>query len=391
MDKKPIQILHIIRDLMPATGGPVTAVQGLADAQSVLGHDVTIATTYSADNYKLRGNFKIHAYPCQYNGWCLSFGLAKALPNLISKADIVHLHMVWEFPVLAAAKIAKKLGKPYILRPCGMLDKWSLSQSAWKKNIYKFLFASSILDNAAAIHFTLEGEKNNSWCGSNAKKRFVLPIGLSASEYQDLPERHAFFKRFPKLKGRRVVLFLGRVHAKKQPHILIRAFKKVYTSNPDIHLVIAGPGEKDYVAELKRLTKELKINGNVTFTGMLVGNAVHEAYRAAELLVLPSLQENFGIAVAEAMAAGCPVVVSNKVDLAPEISDAKAGLVCLPEVESTAQAMKQILEDKALGDRMGDNGRHLVLNKFTWDKIANELLVVMEDILSEKRTSSAWR
>lgn len=386
-----MKILHVIRDLLPATGGPVTAVQGLADAQSALGHDVSIATTYSAGNYKLGGNFKIHAYPCQYNGWCLSFGLAKALPDLISQADIIHLHMVWEFPVLAAAKVAKKLGKPYILRPCGMFDKWSLSQNAWKKNMYMQLFMNSVLDNAVAIHFTLEGEKNNSWCGSDTSRNFVLPIGLPVSAYQELPTNQVFFRRFPELKGQRVILFLGRVHAKKQPDVMIRAFQKVHAAYPDIHLVIAGPGDKGYMAKLEQLTKELKVNENVTFTGMLDSSAVREAYRAAELLVLPSLQENFGIAVAEAMAAGCPVVVSNKVNLAQEISEAEAGLVCLPEVESTAQAMKQILEDKTLRNRMSDNGHSLVLNKFTWDKIANELLVVLEDILSGKQTSSAWR
>jgi glycosyltransferase involved in cell wall biosynthesis len=367
-----MNILHVIPDLLPESGGPVTAIKGLANAQSALGHNVAIATTYSSDDYKLRGDFEIHAYPCEYNRWRLSFSLVKALPKLISEADMVHLHTIWEFPLLAAAKVAKKLEKPYILRPCGMLDKWSL-------------------DNAAAIHFTLEGEKNNSWRGSNENRSFVLPIGLSTSAYQDLPARHTFFIRFPELKGLRVVLFLGRLHTKKQPEVVIRAFQRVYMSNPDIHLVMAGPGDKDYVEKLKWLVKELKVNENVTFTGMLIGDAVREAYRAAEILVLPSLQENFGIAVAEAMAAGCPVVVSNKVDLAPDISDAKAGLVCLPDVEPTAQAMKRILKDKTLRNRMSDNGRRLVLNKFTWDKIANELFLVVEDILSGKRTSSAWR
>ncbi len=386
-----MNILHVIRDLLPTTGGPVTAVQGIANAQSALGHNVAIATTYPTDNYKLKGNFKVHAYPSQYKSWCLSLGLAKALPRLIYEADIVHLHAIWEYPVLAAAKIARKLGKPYILRPCGMLDKWSLSQSAWKKNIYLRLFMNSILDNAAAIHFTLEGEKNNSWYGSNANRNFVLPIGLPASAYQNLPACHVFFKRFPELQGLRIILFLGRLHSKKQPDVIIRAFQKVYAGNPDIHLVLAGPGEKDYVTTLKRLAKELKVEKNITFTDILVGNAVQEAYRAAELFVLPSLQENFGIAVAEAMAAGCPVVVSNKIDLALEISNAKAGLVCLPDVESTAQAMEQILKDKALRNSMGGNGRRLVLNEFTWDKIANELLLVKENILSGTRTSSAWR
>ena len=386
-----MKILHVIRDLSPASGGPVTAVYGLADAQSAIGHSVAIATTYSADNHKLRENFKIHAYPCQYNGWRLSFGLAKALPGLISEADIVHLHTIWEFPILAAAKVAKKMGKPYILRPCGMLDKWSLSQNAWKKKMYLKLFMNSILDNAAAVHFTSKGEKNNSRCGSGTGRNFVLPIGLSTSACRGLPQRMAFFKRFPNLEGLRIVLFLGRLHTKKQPDVVIRAFREIYTDIPDIHLVMAGQGEKNYVAKLKRLAEELKLNGNVTFTGMLTGNSVNEAYRAAELFVLPSLQENFGIAVAEAMAAGCPVVVSNKVDLAPEISDVGAGLVCPPDVESTAGAMKKILEDRTLRDRMSINGRRLVLEKFTWDKVAGELGVVQQDILSGKRTSCAWR
>lgn len=386
-----MKILHVIRDLSPTSGGPVTALQGLVHAQSALGHNVAIATTYSAENYKLKGNFKIHAYPCQYNGWNLSLGLAKALPNLISEADIAHLHTVWEFPILAAAKIAKKLRKPYILRPCGMLDKWSLSQHPWKKNIYIRLFMNSILSNAAAIHFTSEGEKNHSQLSPGNCKSFVLPIGLSSSDYQQLPEPNTFFKRFSEMEGKRIVLFVGRLHPKKQPDVVIRAFQKIYADNPDIHLVMAGPADMGYLTKLERLVKKLKVDDNITFTGLLSGNTVYEAYRAAEFLVLPSLQENFGIVVAEAMAAGCPVVISNKVDLAPDVLDANAGLVCLPEVEPTANAMNQILKNKTLRNCMSDNCHHLILNKFTWDKITIKLLAVMEDILSGKQTSPAWR
>ena len=387
-----MKILHIIRDLAPSTGGPVTAVQGMAAAEVDLGHTVSIVTTdFGLTELPQVHGVTITAFPCRFPGWRYSPELARALPTLIENSDIIHIHTVWEHPTWAAARICKRLGKPYILRPCGMLDRWSLSQSAWKKKAYLHLLAASVIRTAAALHFTSEEELTNSLSLGRENRGFVIPNGLSASSIENLPGPQAFRQRFPELADKRIVLFLSRLHYKKQPDVLIKAFQRVCGMDDRMTLVLAGPAEPAYLAELQALAVQLKLTERVIFTGMLQGAAVQEAYRAAEIFVLPSLQENFGIAVAEAMAAGCPVIVSEQVNLATDIRNASAGIVCTADVAVTAAAMETLLSDEPLRVLMGANGRTLVREKFSWSKVATELANVYEDILSSRRISDAWR
>jgi len=220
---------------------------------------------------------------------------------------------------------------------------------------------------------------------------FVVPWGLPEAAYSGLPESGAFRQRFPELDGKRLALFLGRLHPKKQPEVALRAFAQACRGDDHAALVMAGPGEARYVQGLRSLARQLAIEKQVLFTGPLWGPAVREAYRAASVFVLPSWQENFGRAVVEAMAAGCPVVVSDRVDLAPDISAARAGLVTAPTTEATAEALRVLLGDDALREHMGRNGQILVQERFTWERAAGELVGVYEDILTGRRTSSAWR
>lgn len=387
-----MKILHVIRDLSPATGGPVTAVLGMAKQQARMGHAVTIASTdYGIEKPAEIEGVKVQIYPLTFALWRWSKGLSVALSDLVRVADMVHIHMLWEHPTYAAAAACRKMKKPYIIRPCGMLDRWSLSQRAWKKKVYLTLFLGTILDHAAAVHYTSEGERRQSSEFAGGCKSFVIPVGLPSSAYEDHPHAQAFWARFPALYGKRLVLFLGRLHYKKQPEVAIKAFADIAPRIPNGHLVMTGPGDAAYVSGLKQLVADLGLNKQVTFTGMLRGEAVREAYRAAELFVLPSLQENFGIAVAEAMAAGCPVVVSDRVDLSPEIAKAEAGLVCSPNVGETASAMNRLLEDEGLRTRMGENGQRLALEKFAWEKVATALTQVYEDILSGEYKSPDWK
>lgn len=387
-----MNVLHVIRDLSPITGGPVTAIQGMASAETVAGHYVSIiATDYGLPEQPALDGVDIKIFPCKHAGWRYSQELSENLPQLVDKSDIVHIHTVWEHPTWAAARVCRKLGKPYILRPCGMLDKWSLLQNAWKKKIYLQMLAASVIRNASALHFTSEDELTNSLVTGQADGSFVVPNGLPPAAMENLPGSEAFRQRYSELDSKRIVLFLSRLHYKKQPNIAIEAFGKICHMDNHLVLVLAGPAEPAYLAELKGLADSLNLLDRVIFTGMLQGAAVQEAYRAAEIFVLPSLQENFGIAVAEAMAASCPVIVSEQVNLAAEILSASAGIVCSSDVTATAAAMEALLKNKSLCKKMGQNGRALVQEKFSWEKVATELLDVYEDILSGQRISKAWR
>lgn len=376
-----MKILHVIRDLDASTGGPVHALKGLSEAQAKLGHDVLIVTTDRGDFKVIPNNVDVHMSPCWSRTWSWAPLMNRALATLVPSVDILHLHMVWDYPVWAAARSAKRYGKPFILRPCGNLDEWSLSQKKFKKRSYLRLFGSIVKDSTA-IHFTSHDERLGSQVPITNKKAFVIPVGVTESAYTDLPDKTAFAKRFPECVDRRLVLFLGRLHAKKQPDVLVHAFSEVCALADDLHLVLAGPADEYYLNSLCSLVEKLDLDDRVTFTGLLRGEAIKEAYRAAEVFVLPSLQENFGIAIVEAMAASCPVIVSDKVNIAVEIEQAGAGLACSPDVGSTAQAIQRLLNDSTLRQGMGENGRKIVLENFTWDLIAKSLNGIYAELLA---------
>jgi glycosyltransferase involved in cell wall biosynthesis len=363
----------------------------MARSQAAIGHKVTIvATDYRVDELPNVEEVEIHLYHCQFSSWRLSIELARALPILMKDTDIVHIHMMWEYPTYVAAKICKKLKRPYILRPCGMLDRWSLSRSAWKKKPYLSLIGIPLIRNAAGLHFTTREELKNSSCFDNEVNAFIVPNGLSPDAFVSPQNSLSFRKRFPELEDKRIVLFLGRLHYKKQPDVVLEAFKLVCDMDVRLTLVLAGPSEPAYLNNLRQLAKKLGVADRVIFTGLLQGMAVREALYAAEVFVLPSLQENFCIAVAEAMAAGCPVIVSEQVNLASEIRENNAGIVCQSDTLSFAAALETLIRDSDLRTSMGMNGRQLVLGKFTWQRAAVELISVYQNILSSTRTSTAW-
>lgn len=388
-----MRILHVIPDLAPSTGGPVTAVLGLAEAQAALGHEVAVASSdygLEAEAPRLAGvDFKL--FPCRYGPWRWTPELARHLERVVRGYDIVMIESLWQYPTFAAGRACRAAGVPYVVSPNGMLDAWSLAQKSWKKRPYLALVERGTLLGAAAIHLTSEGELTNSRLGKWSVPKLVVPLGLHKSNYAALPAADGFLRRYPELSGRRVILFLGRLHYKKQPDLLLRAFSVACGDIPDAHLVLVGAGEESYVRGLRELAKSLGVEDRVLFTGLLKGAAVREAYRAASVFVLPSWQENFGLSVVEAMAAECAVVVSASMDLAPDIERAGAGLVVPPRVEETAAAVRSLLEDEPLRRSVGSRGRALVLEKFTWENCANRMDAAFDDILSGRRRSGAWR
>jgi glycosyltransferase involved in cell wall biosynthesis len=364
-----LNILHVIRDLSRSTGGPVNALVGLAEAQAALGHRVTILATDRGEDKMTPQGVATHVVPAYGGGWSWSPRFGSELADLVPGIDIVHGHMVWDYPVWAAARQARRHGKPFILRPCGHLDAWSLSQKSLKKKIY-LAALGSVVRTASAIHFTSEGERRKSLAAIGDRPTWVIPLGVPHAAYTDLPSSDAFAARFPALRDKRIVLFLGRLHPKKQPEVAIDAFNRVAALDERLHLVFAGSSEAGYQAKLAARVTGLGLADRVTFSGLLRGEGVREAYSAAQVFVLPSFQENFGIAIAEAMAASCPVIISDHLDLADDIVSADAGVGSATDVGAMAAALQRLIADEALCRRMGKNGRALVLRRFTWPPIA---------------------
>ena len=183
----------------------------------------------------------------------------------------------------------------------------------------------------------------------------------------------------------KIVLFLGRLHPKKQPDVVIRAFLQTGQRFPDWMLVMAGSGETKYTDQLRRIAADCGMGERVLFTGLLEGGATQEAFTAAGVFVLPSLQENFGYSIFEALAAGCPAIISEGLDMAQEIIRARAGIACKPDVSAVSEAMRRVMADEPASKRMGENGHRLVLGKYTSQKMAERLMKAYGGILSGKR------
>ncbi len=386
-----MKVVHLISDLCPGSGGTTRAVIDLAHAQAREGWDVSVVSTdWSVGAVPSVGKVQISLVSCDFTPWFWSAGFKSFFSGMIAKADMVHIHKLWDYPVWAGASVCRRLSKPYLISLHGMLDRWSIGQKSLKKRWYLNWLGRSILRGAAAIHFTSHREWANSVLHGYGEKTFVSPLGLAETAYQELPDVLAFQRRYPELTGYRIILYLGRLHHKKQPELVIQTFSLIADSYPDTCLVIGGSGDEAYVAELKKIAAKSGFAQRIFFKGMMSGPAVQEAYRAASFFVLPSLQENFAFSVAEALAAECPVVTSRQVGLADQVYSAKAGLISDMTIQAFSDAFRKLLGNERLRKEMGQNGRRLVLEKFTWDQALIPLTAIYQDILFSTRTSPAW-
>lgn len=385
-----MRIIHILNSADPQNGGTAEAVRGIADGQAKLGHEITVIST--GDSKLLPDSHpgvRWHIHRLKLRAWKWSPDFALAVSDLVKNNDIVHLHTLWEFPISEGARVSAILKKPFLLSPHGMLDRWALSQHALKKMLYSRLVLNKILNHAKAVHFTSDGEYRNSLMREKELKGFICPLGVDLSNPTNA-DLQVFYKNWPALKARQFVLFLGRLHYKKQPELVIESFWKIHNKMEGLFLVMAGPAEAHYLNRLKKRVHELALEDRVVFTGMLNRSLVSAALRLADVFVLPSLQENFGLSVAEAMAASCPVIVSRAVNLSDDIEASGAGIVCQPAEDQLTEALVRILSDSSLSRRMGQNGRALILNKFQWTRSSEMIVHVYEDILGGRRSCPAW-
>jgi glycosyltransferase involved in cell wall biosynthesis len=245
--------------------------------------------------------------------------------------DVVIINGLWQFTSFGAWRALRKSDTPYIVFPHGMLDPW-FKRHYPLKHLKKWLYwpwgEYRVLRDARAVVFTCEEERvlaRQSFWLYRVKER-VVAYGTADPVLSD-SQRDSFLSRFPSLRGTRYLLFLGRIHRKKGCDLLLKAFANVWGQESDLRLVIAGPDSTRWLPQLQRLASNLGISDRVVWTGALAGDMKWGAFQGAEAFVLPSHQENFGIAVAEALACGLPVLVSDKVNIWREIAGDGAGLI----------------------------------------------------------------
>jgi glycosyltransferase involved in cell wall biosynthesis len=306
------------------------------------------------------------------------------------ECDVVMIHGLWTVVGCLAAHFAQRSGKPYVIAPHGMLDRWALSRGSLKKRLFGFLVQRRALERAAALRFLNDDELREAKEYGISAPAFVMPNGVSTEDLAELPSRAEPGNDYHHLHGKIVVLFLGRLHPKKGLRLLIAAFAKARQQCPALHLVIAGPDEGGHRRQVEQWTAEYNLAGAVSLPGMVLGQAKRQVWGAADIFVLPSYQEGDSQAIKEAMAAGLPVVITRACHF-DAVERSGAGLVIDTEASALEAALLKLAADGALRHKMGARARGLIEAQFTWVRLAGQLRQVLDDILRGHPTSPAWR
>lgn len=382
-----MRILRSIHSANPAIGGPIESVKQSSAVLLERGHAVEIVSLdSSADPWIAEFPLRVHAVGSGRGG----YGYAPGFVSWISKHrcgyDAVIVQGIWQYSSFGVWRALHGTDTPYFVFPHGMLDPW-FNRTYPLKHLKKLLYwpwaEYRVLRDAAAVLFTSEEERRL------ARKSFalyrcneqVVNYGTAAPAVDLDLARAEFLNAFPLFRGKRLLLFLGRLHEKKGCDLLIEAFTSVRRSAPvqteQLHLVIAGPcRDEAYLAHLKQLAGS---NAAVTFTGMLTGNVKWGAFAAADAFVLPSHQENFGIAVVEAMACGTPVLVSREVNIWREIIADGAGLADDDNSAGTARLLDWWFSlEKPEADRMRAAARESFRKRFEIHRAVDSLIEVLE-------------
>jgi glycosyltransferase involved in cell wall biosynthesis len=385
-----VKALHVIPALASRYGGPSAAAIGMSVALQRRGVDSLIVCTDADGPGRLpvrtevetefEGARVVFFNRSRNESLKVSLRLSLWLRRNIRSFDIVHIHSVFSHPSLAAGRACRRQSVPYVVRPLGHLDRWSLRQHAYRKRLFLALGGERMLKGAAAIHWTARAERRAAAEEFGALPGFVLPLAVDEIAFQHVGGS-LFRNGVPWLGQARYVLFLSRLHPKKNLDTLIAAFAD--SSAGSHRLVIVGDGEKDYVAKLQEYAGRVA-PGRVHFTGWLDGPMKYSAFEGADLFVLPSFQENFGLVAAEAMASGVPVIVTAGVNLADDVRETGAGWVADPSRESLTAALREALSSEGELQTRGRAGRIRAETRFRWSAVATSLEREYESLLSKK-------
>ena len=379
-----MKILRVIRSVDPAGGGPIEGIRQITPHLEALGASTTVASLDSAAAPWLERlpATAIGLGPVS-GGYGYRRGLPQRLRALALEHDVVIIHGLWQYHALATWRALRCSDIPYFVYPHGMLDPW-FKHSYPLKHLKKWAYWPwadyRVLRDARAVLFTSEQERRlarqSFWLYQ--AQELVVGYGTSAPSGDAERQRQLFMERFPQLAGKRLLLFLSRIHPKKGPDLLIEAFAAMAASDANLHLVIAGPDQLGWQVALQQRAAALGIADRLSWPGMLSGDLKWGAFRSAELFCLPSHQENFGIVVAEALACGLPVAIAKSVNIASEVSAAGAGLVHEDTVAGTKIALMQWLAlepaDRAL---MGQRAAALFRERFDYGSVAGSLLPLL--------------
>ena len=373
-----MRILHICAYTW-AIGGPARTIYDHTAEALKNGHQVTILSpmTPGEKMYDLPKGATLvscrRTTPLSYLYREFSLDLYSYLKKHIQNFDIVHVHGIWHFGSLAPFIIKNKASIVITLH--GLLDQWAIRHSRWKKELVSFLYQKKVLAEADLIHVLNSDEVSDvtKYLGHEPKNLVVIPNGLRMEEFSNLPNRGFFRSEYSIGPTTKMVLFMGRLNIKKGIDLLLPAFAGHIQTHPDAVLILAGPND-GYQERAEAFIEEHALGNQIKLVGMLVGDVKKAALADADLFVLPSYSEGFSIAVLEAMAAGVPTLISDRVGFADYIKQYDAAYLTPLTAEGVQEGLSALLHDDTYRNQVKENALQMVTQNFDIQKVARLLL-----------------
>lgn len=394
-----MKYLHVISSVDPVLGGPVEGVIQLSRWMTKCGHTVHVASCDDPEaEHVRRSSLEVIPLGPGRGRYGYSARLVPWLREHHHEYAVVVVNGLWQYHSYACWRALRRTPTPYVVFTHGMLDPY-FKRAYPLKHLKKWLYwpwaEYRVLANAQAVLFTSEEERRlarQSFWLYRARERVVAYGTATPPEDDPQGQLRAFRERFPELTGKRLLLFLGRIHPKKGCDLAIEAFAAVAHRDERLQLVMAGPDQVGWRSELEALARRLGVAARVTWTGMLEKDLKWGAFRASELFVLPSHQENFGIVVAEAMALAKPVLITDKVNIWREIEQDRAGLVGTDDLAGTRRCFEGWLAlPPAARAAMADQATQCFGRRFEIARVAGSLFQVLCDSIEQRQAALAGR
>lgn len=365
-----MKVVHIISGIARSSGGPSRSSQGLVAALNAAGVEAWLVTCTPGEKPWLPGVERFRA-PSRPGLLALRAFLRETLATL--KPDLVHLHGLWQPQIHFAACAAREAAIPYVISPRGMLEPWSLQQGKWKKRLAMALYQRRDLREAVALHATAMAEAGQFYALGFTQKVLESPNGVA--EPTRLPPRAL------RKDGFRRVLFMSRIHRKKGLLDLVEAWERVRPQGWKVEIV--GTDADGYQRVVEEAVRKKSLQNDFVFTGPLMDDDKWQAYARADLFVLPTYSENFGIVVPEALYAGVPVITTKGTPWA-ELEFYRCGRWIDLGVEPLVLALREMIsitdEQRAA---MGARGQTLVKERYTWPAIGRKMAQDYAELLGQ--------
>lgn len=398
-----MRVLHVVPSVSPIRGGSTVAVLETVQALRDCGVEAEIITTNDDGpnllDVPLRQRVQFEGVPVTFfpryspslhalSEFAISVEHTRWLWQQSRQYDLIEINSLFSYVCTAAGWVARWRQVPYVITPHGHFAPWVIRQGRQKKEIYNALFEQANLQQSTAIHCTTTTEAENVRSFGITAPTFTVPLGVYPP--QSLPAaRQNLRDRYGIPATRPIILFLSRFHPKKRPDFLLEVLSQVQHQQ-DFHLLLAGSGSPEYTAFIESRIDALGLRDRTTLPGFLSGTDKALALQGSDLFVLPSFGENFGIAVAEAMAVGLPVVITPEVEIAADLKAADAGLVLAGTPSAWIEGLQTLLADPDQGQRLGQNGQRLAQSRYNWKTVGDSLASAYAAILNRQPVAEVY-